>query len=340
MAGTGRVLFLQRAPRQDKDTSDLAGCWNFPGGGCLEGETFEETMLREVGEEIGAVPFSNPKVLTRAPTLPQATPIPMQEAEVGEYVTFGAQTQGEFVPKLDDESSGWAWAPPSSPPGPLHPGCQVSLDKVCGKLDELGVAEAIRDGKLVSPQEYENLWLFAIRLTGTGASYRTKHDEHVWRDPSLYLDERFLRRVLGVPVIVEHPVGMALDTKEFKERVIGTVMLAWIKGEEVWGIARVYDQGAAQVMRQEQLSTSPAVVFADVGENLKGKLDDGSAFLVEGAPKLVDHVAICTLGVWDKSEEPTGVDRGGVENQRIDELLAGMNRLDQRFSTRDHAHAG
>ena len=67
-------------------------------------------------------------------------------------------------------------------------------------LDELGIAKAIRDGALTSPQEYANLLLVALRITGTGAAYRSGANEFVWRDPSIYLNAEFLQRCNGLPV--------------------------------------------------------------------------------------------------------------------------------------------
>ena len=188
----------------------------------------------------------------------------------------------------------------------LHPGVRVSFERL--GMDELGVAKAIRDGDLVSPQHYENLTLFALRVTGTGVSYRSKLDEYVYRKPELYLNKHFLERCNGLPVIWEHPDTGKLNTEEFLDRVIGTVVLPYIKGEEVWGIAKIYDQEAAQAMESKQLSTSPAVVFRPTDGNKHTTLEDGSALLVEGKPSLLDHLAICEEGVWDKGRDPTGVD--------------------------------
>lgn len=173
--------------------------------------------------------------------------------------------------------------------------------------DELDIAEAIRDGKLGSPQHYENVWLFQIRVTGTGAAYRDKHREYVWRDPSEYLDERFLRRCAGLPIIIEHPDTKMLDGKEFQDRIVGTVFVPFIKGDEVHAIVKIWDEATAALLQDEQLSTSPAVVFRepDIGKTIN--IGDGEHLLIEGKPALLDHCALCVRGVWDKSGPPSGV---------------------------------
>jgi hypothetical protein len=166
-------------------------------------------------------------------------------------------------------------------------------------------------GQLTSPQRYENVWLFAIRITGTGISYRHARKEFVWRDPSVYINDEFLARCNGLAVIWEHPEKSLLNDKEFSNRVIGSIMLPYLrddKPDEVWGIAKVYDEDAAREMRDNVLSTSPAVNFADPTENDRIKLEDGKIMLIEGKPSLLDHIAICAAGVWDKGGDPTGVE--------------------------------
>ena len=176
---------------------------------------------------------------------------------------------------------------------------------------ELDIAHAIRDGALDSPQKFGPMWMFAIRITGTGAAYRVGLDEFCWRDPALYLNEEFCARCNGLPVIWEHPEKNTLNSEEFGNRVVGTIMLAYIKGEDVWGIARIYDNDTATAMCRYQLSTSPAVVFRNSEDNSTIVLDSGETLLVEGKPALLDHVAICAQGVWDKGGDPVGVDVSG-----------------------------
>jgi len=177
-------------------------------------------------------------------------------------------------------------------------------------MDELDIARAIAEGRLSSPQQYENLWLFALRVTGTGASYRPELNEHVWRDPGLYLNPDFLARCNGLPVIWQHPPDDVLNQQEFENRIIGALMLPYIVEDEVWAVARIYDQGAAQLMLDYPLSTSPDVMFRDPEVNESRKLEGGKTLLIEGKPSLLDHLAICSLGVWDKSGEPTGIAKG------------------------------
>lgn len=315
MADTGNVLFLRRTA----SAPDCPACWDFPGGGREGDETAEDTARREMTEEIGVAPEGKLTLHTRtmssaplrgvagagaSPVLPVREDAPEAPAAAPvDFTTFLLRVGDEFMPTLNDEHDGFAWAPPTSPPGPLHPGCQVSLDRLT--MDELGVARAIADGRLASPQVYENVHLWALRISGTDIAFRPKEDEFALRQADHWLTPDGLARCNGLPVIFKHPKKAILDSEEFSNRVVGTIFLPYVAGDEVWGIAKIYDDDANQLM--DGMSTSPGVNFRDFSVNAKLKLENGSKVLIEGKPSLFDHVAICELGVWDKGGEPTGI---------------------------------
>ena len=328
----GKGLFLKRGPG-----GDWPSHWCFPGGTTEGGETAEQTAIREAIEELGFMPEYNVKggltlhVVTQVGTqaasgavplqpppasTPEAPPIVPDELppDIVQYTTFIQRVEAEFEPRLNGEHTGWAWAPINDPPLPLHPGCDIALKKF--NWNELDIAEAIRDGTLASPQQYENMWLFAMRITGTGFAYRQKLNEFVLRKPEDYLTERFLARCNGLAVIVQHPKGNKLDSQEYAERNVGSMFLPYIKGDEVWGIAKIYDDETVRMLTSYQLSTSPAVVLRP-GEGTKFKTEDGATILVETNPKLLDHLAICVVGVWDKGEEPYGVDVAAIGDSEM-----------------------
>jgi len=307
LTDAGETLLLKRGPG-----GDWPGAWCFPGGHQEDDETTEQAAKRECVEELGFLPDGERRVWTRRISENEA-PIPSEninpQPAIGEsvdYTTFIQHVKDRFDPELNGEHTAFAWCKVSTPPEPLHPGVKISLARL--GMDELDVAQAIRDGKLVSPQQFENVTLFAMRITGTGVAYRHKLKEYVWRKPELYLNQHFLDRCNGLPVIWEHPNAGKLDTEEFADRVIGTIVLPYIKGAEVWGIAKIYDEDAARAMESKQLSTSPAVVFRKSDGNQQAKMEDGSLLLVEGKPSLLDHLAICEEGVWDKGRNPAGVE--------------------------------
>jgi 8-oxo-dGTP pyrophosphatase MutT (NUDIX family) len=327
----GKALFVKRGPG-----GDYPGLWAFPGGRLEDGETARDAAVRETKEEAGfKAPAKELTLWTRrvaarevannvdtalaqpvahAPGLPgEATVQP--GGEQVDFTTFLLSGVEPFTPELGPKDApehvAFAWAPPDQPPEPLHPGARIALARF--GMDELGVARAIAAGELTSPQRYGKFWLFDIRITGTGASYRPTLKEYVWRDASLYLHDEFLARCNGLPVIWEHPAEKpALDSEEFHDRIIGTVFLPHIRGSDVWGVAKVWDDAAAEMMESEALSTSPGVVFGPASGNQELKLKDGSTLLIEGKPALPDHIAVVTAGVWDKGGAPSGVSSAEV----------------------------
>ncbi len=195
-------------------------------------------------------------------------------------------------------------------------------------MTELEAAEQVRDGLLPSPTVFGGMTLFSLRITGTGMSYRAGLDEYVWRSPAHYLTDEFLARCLGLPLIWQHPDKAVLNSQEFADRVIGTVMLSFVRNEEVWAVCRVYDSAAIKAMTDGQLSTSPAVVFKPTDGNKTVELEEGKKLLLEGKPSYLDHIAVCDLGVWDAGGPPVGIQNDTLEtttdnseaNERADSM--------------------
>lgn len=310
----GRALFLKRTD----------GLWCLPGGKVEGDETSEQAARREFEEETGRaiveklLPWTRRCALDAIAPAPAATPsivpdqAPATEVDYTTFVVVEPEKAKPFDVRINDEHVGYAWAPPSDPPQPLHPGCMVVLDRLT--MDELGVARAIMAGELTSPQRFHNVWLFDLRITGTGTAYRPAHEEITYRRPENYLTPDFLARCNGLQVIWQHPKKSAsLNAQEFADRSIGAMFLPYIgdglrhPADEVWGIAKVYDDEAADLMINNQLSTSPAVIIKKADQTALA-LEDGTKFLVEGKPFLLDHLAICAVGVWDKGGEPAGVE--------------------------------
>lgn len=325
----GAALFLKRS-----NEGDHAGEWCFPGGKLEGDETPEEAAVRECKEEIGKFPKGDRKLhtVTRMRTPPAiVNSVPVPGADTGAatietvpldaapvttviFSTFIQVVEEEFIPTLDHEHVGYAWAPLLDPPQPLHPGVQISINKF--GWHELDIARAMVRGELTSPQYYENVALFLIRITGTGFSYRGGLKEHVYRYPDEYLTQDFIDRCQGLPVIMQHPESKTLNTEEFRERSLGSVVVPFITNnepqlglpmDEVWGVGKIYDMEAAKLMAEEKLSTSPGVVFRNRNGMGRITFEDGAKLSVEDAPTLLDHIAVCPNGVWDKGQQPNGI---------------------------------
>ncbi len=296
------------------------GTWCQPGGTIEPGELAIDAARREVLEETG---YQYDGLLT-------------PRSVYGDYLTYRADVPEQFEAKLNDESLAAGWFHIDDLPKPLHQPFAEMLAQQA--LNETDVAALIADGTLSSPQYFYNMWMFAIRVTGTGVTWRSADQEMTFRNPDDYLTPEFLQRVAGVPLIWLHPEKRTLDSDEFSRRVIGTLTNAWVADKgEVWAVARVYDAEAAEIMATRQLSTSPTVKFSEVAQSI---IVDGQPLLVEPSPELLDHVAICEQGVWDKLLNPTGVKSDSIpkeaENMDKEELVALINQtLDARMAKAD-----
>lgn len=334
------ALFLQRSA-----TGDHAGEWCVPGGKLEAGESAEEAARRECREEIGRMPKGTLAVHCRriSTVIPEAAASvdllapPVVEPPQVDFTTFIMRVKDEFEPTLNEEHTGWSWAPISSPPLPMHPGAAAALAKFT--MNEYDIAVEIMSGGLTSPQQFMGLWLFDMRITGTGMSFRAQHKEFVMRDPAIYLNEYFLARCNGLEVIVEHPPDQTMDTEEYRDRTVGSVMLPYIgdgtrhPADEVWGIVRIRDAACAAMLtdpdRKDEYSTSPTVVFRKSDGNTSHVID-GQKILVEGPPSFLDHLAICRLGVWDKGGAPNGIvstrgDSDVAEKKSDDDMMSMMD---------------
>lgn len=307
--GKGRVLLIKRA----STATNRPGFWAFPGGHIEYGESPFKAASREVWEEVGRHTIS-------------ATPLGRFDSDGIGFHAFVAQDDA-YEPHINDESEDAGWFDVKKLPTPLIPSCLDIMRLVfpeMADLTEMDVMKEIRDGQRPSPTQWGNLHLFALRVTGTGLADRPALDEVAHKSPHDYLSNEFLERCNGLPIIVEHPKKKLLDSQTFRDKIIGTSCLPYIDGDEVWTIARIYDDAAAKLMQERQLSTSPAVTIS------QSAVKQGDV-LIEGRPSYIDHIAICIDGVWDQGE-PDGV-RVDLKPEELD--MDGMHevmaRMDAKF---------
>lgn len=334
----GKYLLIKRVEN---------GQWEQPGGHLEKGETPKDAAIREADEEVGPIPRAAVREVKR-----------FQNADV-DYTTFLSDVPS-FTPRLSDEHTDWGWFAPGNLPDPMHPQVADTIAKLeSARADaavqpstEMEAAKAIRDGVLASPQQYENCWLFALRITGTGVSYRAGLKEYVYRSPEEFLSDEFVERCNGLPVILDHPEGSLLNGKEFANRAVGSIILPYRQGDEVWGIAKLYDADAAEAMASGELSTSPAVRFGDSAE-IRSMAIGEERLTIEGKPTLLDHLAVVPQGVWDKGGEPSGIrtdsteippgdppaaamtQEVGIDNQQKEPAMAEENKADAADPARE-----
>jgi len=108
---TRRFLFLYR--KQSKNSN----VWGLVGGTNEYEESPGEALYREIDEEIGKVNILK--------TIPIETFTSRDKRF--KYYTYVCTVENEFIPKLNDEHSGYAWASYNDWPQPLHQGIVKTL---------------------------------------------------------------------------------------------------------------------------------------------------------------------------------------------------------------------
>lgn len=108
---TRRFLFLYR--KQSKNSN----VWGLVGGTNEYQESPGEALYREIDEEIGKVNILK--------TIPIETFTSRDKRF--KYYTYVCTVENEFIPKLNDEHSGYAWASYNDWPQPLHQGIVKTL---------------------------------------------------------------------------------------------------------------------------------------------------------------------------------------------------------------------
>ncbi len=109
---TKKFLLLQKAHGKHQ------GTWSLVGGTNEDTETPWQGLLREIQEEIGAVP----EIIK---TIPLETFV--SNDKVFNFHTYLCVVKTEFIPNLSNEHSGWAWATLEWSPKPLHQGLRNSF---------------------------------------------------------------------------------------------------------------------------------------------------------------------------------------------------------------------
>lgn len=289
VATDGRVLLLHRSD----------GAWGFPGGHCEGDETLEETAARECIEEMGSFP-------------PGADLWDIASERDGvSFTTFAREVPEPFSPTLNDEHTEFGWFPADALPEGTLPGAASAVRRL--SMTERDVAAAMAAGEFAGPAVFYNTYLVALRITGTGFAWRDTPNgteaagEFSFRNPEEFLTPEFVDRCNAMPVLLGHPDdGVLRSSEDYTRRNVGSIMYPYIRDGEVWGIARLYSADTARRIALEPQSTSPGVLIGP--EDKIVSLRSGDALRIEGRPALLDHLALCPLGVWDKGGPPAGVD--------------------------------
>jgi hypothetical protein len=114
-------------------------------------------------------------------------------------------------------------------------------------MREIDVVDELASGVLESPQRWCGQFYVVLRISSTGCAWRAAKNELCWRDPRTWLSPTMCARWTGAPVILTHPKNGVLDTESFVNTTVGSIVRAFVRGEELLGVARILDGDVAEM---------------------------------------------------------------------------------------------
>ena len=100
------------------------------------------------------------------------------------------------------------------------------------------------------------MYLWALRITGTGVTGAPSSGSTPIAHPKIISLTSFSPGAQACR-LSGGTLKNVLNSEEFAARTIGAIAFAGSGGDEVWGMARIYDTDAAVNLSTRQLSTSP-----------------------------------------------------------------------------------
>ena len=181
-------------------------------------------------------------------------------------------------------------------------------------LRETEILNAYKLGLQDGIVEDENCFYIPVRVTGVGDTIRIDESGNPYVEERLkaeYFTPEVLAACSHLPITLEHPEGQLLSPKTIdKAKIIGLTLHAYIKGEEIWAIAKVFDKSIIKLFGKEIWSTSPGISCFYVIITNDGK--------VKEAPAEINHLAFVSRGHWDQKVGSVGFDNTSYE--RIDDM--------------------
>lgn len=131
---TGRMMLNLRS-----ETVTYSNNWGFVGGKIENNETAIEALYREMYEELG----------DSVPPIEDIIPFDVfcTKNDKFKYYSFIVVIQDEFIPDLNDESTGYSWVKIGNWPRPLHPGAKSTLYNSTIVKDFISLWDSIKNDR-------------------------------------------------------------------------------------------------------------------------------------------------------------------------------------------------
>ena len=178
-------------------------------------------------------------------------------------------------------------------------------------LEETEILNRYTSGDLTGIYITPTCFYIPIRWTGTGRNIRFNGENYYISDrpKEVFSLPELLKAVNGLPILLDHPSvetdkgdkkSETLNFQTLKDNpIIGITTSAFVKGEDVWTIGRIYDLSLLSKFENEIFSTSPCVSSVEIPTT------EGT--LVE-RPLAFNHLAFVYKGHWDTTSSQKAID--------------------------------
>lgn len=175
--------------------------------------------------------------------------------------------------------------------------------------------------------ELDDYFYMPVRITGTGYNLRQKDNELILadRNQSEFFSKEFIEHCKSLPIIINHPSeNDMLNSENLKDNaIIGNTIDAYIKSDELWGLARIYDKNLLNLIKSGELkSTSPGVrIFYD---------ENADPIANSEIPYDINHLAFCEKGHWD-NDLVSDKHSKGFDDSTYERLKVSYNTNDKQL---------
>lgn len=159
-----------------------------------------------------------------------------------------------------------------------------------------------------------------MRLTGLGLTERIINDKAMIfnRTKENFASDEFMKTYANILICMQHPLNEKgefepLNFKHAKD-IIGNAIHSFLRENEIWIIARIYNPQAVELILNNNYSTSPYFISKEVQHEIENDV------IYNEIPLICNHLAIVEKGFWDKKSndiKPISKEQN-MENEKID----------------------
>lgn len=146
--------------------------------------------------------------------------------------------------------------------------------------------------------EAESCYYLPLRVTGCGETVRYDDERGYFTEDRVkaeFFTQDNIDACGRLPITIKHPKDSLLDSDTIKDaEIVGNTVAAWVEGEEIWALGKLFDRSVLDRLGKDLNSTSPGVLsISDVEIN----------GVWQERPIEINHLALVDVGHWDQKSK-------------------------------------